>query len=68
MDVEVEEWGGQGEDGAAPWGRQRERPPQDQKAQAPKWSRMFLGEELGEGSRLVQHYSQVDSATVEKTV
>ena len=26
-----------------------------------------LGEELGEGSRLVQHYSQADSATVEKT-
>lgn len=35
MDVEVEEWGGQGEEGAAPWGRQRDRPPQDQKAQAP---------------------------------
>ena len=26
------------------------------------------GGELGEGSRLVQHYSQVDSVTVEKTV
>lgn len=67
MDVEVEEGGGRGEEGAAPRGRQRERPQQDQKAQAPMWSRMFLGKELGEGSRLVQHYSQADSATVEKT-